>query len=406
MMSHLDSPGHIISSLEDERLRLDELNALNIIDTEDEEAFDRITKAVARLFNAPISYISFVTQDRQWMKSCIGLEIRSTSREVAFCQYVVALKETVISRDTLEDPRFMHNPLVKEFGFRFYVGAPLTTKNNNIIGTLCIMDFKARPFTQEDQKLLEEISQWVVTEIELRDLVQQQQKEKLEVERELEWAGALQKELLPDTLTAPELNIHQFYRPSKKVSGDLFNYHWVSKDVLLGYLVDVMGHGIPTSLQTSAIRVLFSEAIEKDNSLSGQISWVNQKCQAFLPADYFFTAFSFQFDFRKRTLTYVAAGINRFHSWTPNVGAQLHRTPGSMLGIQEQAMFETHTLPIESGQQFLFYTDGFTDIVIKEKLWEEADFQASPKTLAQTLKQKLSSKTPMDDITALFIQIN
>lgn len=163
----------VISSEEDEQARLKELHELGLVGTEPEQAFDRITKLVAAVFDVPICLVSFVTEDRQWFKSCVGLPAelessRGTEREAAFCQYVVASKQLLVIEDVFSDPRFASNRLVQEHGIRFYAGAPLLTKKGNVLGTLCLLDTKDRKLDSSQRTLLLDFSHWVMSEIELR----------------------------------------------------------------------------------------------------------------------------------------------------------------------------------------------------------------------------------------------
>ncbi|MGM7719215.1 GAF domain-containing protein [Metabacillus sp. Hm71] len=161
------------SFLEKEQRRLTELYHLNLIDTPEEKSFDRITKLASKLFNVPISLITLITEDKQWFKSCVGLpenlkDSRSTERSAAFCHYVVVDENPMVVQDSLMDERFVHNRLVKEYNIRFYAGAPIVTKNNNVLGTLCIIDTKPRSFSDEDLKTLIDLSNWVKAEIDLK----------------------------------------------------------------------------------------------------------------------------------------------------------------------------------------------------------------------------------------------
>ncbi|RXJ02060.1 PAS domain S-box protein [Anaerobacillus alkaliphilus] len=156
-----------------EKNRLEELYSLNILDTEKEIAFDRITKIVSKAFNVPICLISLVEKDRQWFKACVGLEdITETSREVAFCHYVVVEEKPLVVEDATLDHRFAQNPLVTgALHLRFYAGAPLRTKQGNILGTLCLIDTKPRKFSYEQMSLLKEYASLVMSEIELRSML-------------------------------------------------------------------------------------------------------------------------------------------------------------------------------------------------------------------------------------------
>ncbi|HZG17273.1 MAG TPA: sensor domain-containing diguanylate cyclase [Candidatus Bathyarchaeia archaeon] len=161
------------SSFRPEQERIQELRELNIADTLPETCFDRITSIVSQVFHIPTCLISIVTEDRQWFKSCVGLpggleNTRSTKREESFCQYVVTYCEPFIVTNALEDNRFKDLPLVQDYGVRFYAGVPLRTKTGNTLGSLCLIDYQPREWNDTNTHLLEEFSQWVVTEIELR----------------------------------------------------------------------------------------------------------------------------------------------------------------------------------------------------------------------------------------------
>jgi hypothetical protein len=55
--------------------------------------------------------VSFVDDNRQWAKSCQGLEMRETGRENAFCAHAILCAASSMV-DALEDLRFAENPFV------------------------------------------------------------------------------------------------------------------------------------------------------------------------------------------------------------------------------------------------------------------------------------------------------
>lgn len=69
--------------------RLEVLRTLDILDTHEEECFDRLIRMAKRMFNVPIAVVSLIDENRQWFKSCVGLSIKETSRETSFCGHVV-----------------------------------------------------------------------------------------------------------------------------------------------------------------------------------------------------------------------------------------------------------------------------------------------------------------------------
>ena len=113
-----------------------------ILDSEFEVGFDRITQLASRMFKVPICLVSLVDTERQWFKSCIGLPVRETHRDAAFCTHAILpdAPDVLVVPDALEDVRFCNNPLVLDDPFiRFYAGAPLKSYGQKI-GTLCLID--------------------------------------------------------------------------------------------------------------------------------------------------------------------------------------------------------------------------------------------------------------------------
>ena len=150
----------------DEERRLASLRALRILDTEPEDRFDRITRLAAALFDAPIALVSLVDENRQWFKSCYGLNVKETSRDAAFCAHVVYSREPMIVTDTFQDKRFADNPFViNEPRIRFYAGCPLIIDDGACIGTLCVIDTRPRPEDVSGVARLRDLADLAVQEI-------------------------------------------------------------------------------------------------------------------------------------------------------------------------------------------------------------------------------------------------
>jgi len=132
----------------DENTRLAALRGLAILDTPPEERFDRITRVAAALADVPIALVSLIDEDRQWFKSCVGLEVSETSRELAFCAHVTQNRKPMIVPDTHLDDRFAGSPLVTGGPrIRFYAGFPVFHRNGGCLGTLCLIDTRPRQFS-------------------------------------------------------------------------------------------------------------------------------------------------------------------------------------------------------------------------------------------------------------------
>ena len=161
----------------DEENRLASLRDLNILDTPPEDRFDRLTRITQRIFDLPIALVTLIDSERQWFKSCIGLDITETPRSISFCGHAILNNEALVIPDVALDPRFFDNPLVTGKPYvRFYAGQPLKANNGSRMGTLCILDKKPRQISQTDLNILRDLATLVENELnfsaslEARDL--------------------------------------------------------------------------------------------------------------------------------------------------------------------------------------------------------------------------------------------
>ncbi len=154
---------------ENEETRLEALRRYRILDSLSEEAFDDITKMAAKTCETPISLLSFIDRDRQWIKSNSGLSISETSRGVAFCAQAIMQPDHFEVEDALQDERFAKNPLVTaDPNIRFYAGMPLVTHDGHALGTLCVIDRKAKQLTPGQRDKLKSLAQAVMLLLEMR----------------------------------------------------------------------------------------------------------------------------------------------------------------------------------------------------------------------------------------------
>lgn len=141
---------------ENEDQRLHAVHGLNILNTSTEERFDVLTKGITEQLGVPISTVSILDKDREWFKSCVGLDEKEGPRDASFCGHALVASEMFIVEDTLLDPMFKDNPHVIGPPFiRFYAGMKLhDAKTYMPVGVFCIKDTKPRTMTMEDMDAL------------------------------------------------------------------------------------------------------------------------------------------------------------------------------------------------------------------------------------------------------------
>lgn len=154
---------------QNESSRLRDLFETELLDTPSETEFDDIVKLASQICNTPISLITLIDTDRQWFKAKVGVEIDETSREISFCGHAILQDKLFEVRDTLNDKRFIDNPLVTSApAIRFYAGFPLITESGNRLGTLCVIDNVPKELTEHQRFALEVLSRNVIKIIELK----------------------------------------------------------------------------------------------------------------------------------------------------------------------------------------------------------------------------------------------
>jgi GAF domain-containing protein len=152
----------------DEERRVQILSEFDVLYSDPSPNFDRITHIAALYFKTPISYISFISKDIQWLKSTFGMEAFAIKRNIAFCNETIKSDELFIVSDATKDVRFKDNPLVNGAPhIRFYAGAPITYQPGVQLGSVCVVDSLPRNLDRDERQMLTYLAELVVTELRL-----------------------------------------------------------------------------------------------------------------------------------------------------------------------------------------------------------------------------------------------
>jgi PAS domain S-box-containing protein len=155
-----------------ENARLQALHRLNVLDSEAEQVFDDIVHLASHLCGTPVAMISLIDESRQWFKSSVGAPVREMPRSESFCAHAICeldLTRVFEVSDASLDPRFAKWSFVADQPHvRFYAGAPLVSEDGHALGTLCVVDLKARTLTEQQGRSLKILARSVVAQLELR----------------------------------------------------------------------------------------------------------------------------------------------------------------------------------------------------------------------------------------------
>lgn len=145
----------------DEAKRLRLLQASGFANSLVMPELDALCEDAKANFDVKFSTISLLTEELQIIKAKAGIDVESTPRDVAFCNYTILTDQNFVVLDATKDARFSNNPLVVgNPHIRFYAGAPLIYVDNIRLGAFCLIDTAPREkFTLGDQAELSEYAE-------------------------------------------------------------------------------------------------------------------------------------------------------------------------------------------------------------------------------------------------------
>lgn len=290
--------------------------------------------------------------------------------------------------NAVDDPRIIRHddPALR---VRSVIVVPILFREK-LLGVLAIVNpSDGNPFNQTDFSLASSLAEQAGLAIHNLTLMELQiEKNKLDVDLSL--ASNIQGMLLPRRYPKLEgLDIGAHYEPAQKVGGDLYDVFALDEDRLAVAIADVSGKGIPASLLMAICQSNLRHFARSLQSPAAVLSALNAVLTEELRKDMFITCIYGVINRRNSTLTYARAGHEKpaIYHWNPTIGVHqvdLPTSEGIALGMVANRLFakviQEVTLPFNSGDIFLLYTDGITETTNQEGM------EFSNSRLADTLK--------------------
>lgn len=199
--------------------RLQAIRDTGLMDTPQEEAFDRLARLAAQLLNVPLTIMSLVDSERQFFKADFGLpspfrETRTLPIDASLCRYTLE-GESIISSNANADPFLKLHPSTGPWGIVAVIVLPLINPDGHVLGTFCCIQPTVREWTEQDLTVMKELTASIMTEINLRDQIR-----KLKAEQNLRdtFVAALTHDLRTP-LTASKLSVQLLGRRHAELPG-------------------------------------------------------------------------------------------------------------------------------------------------------------------------------------------
>lgn len=245
-----------------------------------------------------------------------------------------------------------------------YLAVPIYLKNK-LIGAL---NFSKKPsgkeYSEEDLDLLKTIASQTAISFESARL-QIEEVDKQKIDKELGIARKIQESLLPDkAIEMSGLDIEGSSSPAKTIGGDFYDLIKISETKLLVIVADVSGKGIPAALNLSKVQAMIQFSSKIFKSPKDILKSVNKQIYNKIDRKSFVTIAAGLFDLENKTLKICRAGHNPTLFANENEVKEIN-SKGIGLGLDNAALFDANLQEVElklnSGDIFLFYSDGLTE---------------------------------------------
>ncbi len=229
--------------------------------------------------------------------------------------------------------------------------------------------------------------------------------------------------LLPPTLSG-DVNIDWRFVPSTQLGGDMFGYHWLDKDNLAIYLLDVSGHGVGSSLlAVSAMNLLSAQSLPStDFRDPGEVlTRLNEIFQMEKQNDKYFTMWYGVYQRPSRTLVFSNAGhpAALLYTGTSAATAELVQleAAGPPIGMIDGIPYSASMVELGDFARLLVYSDGVFEIENTDgSMWQHSEFveyvsglrkegEAIGDRLLAYVRQHHGSPMLADDFSILEVQI-
>lgn len=209
------------------------------------------------------------------------------------------------------------------------------------------------------------------TLVSLQDIQNELERERLT--KELEIAHQVQMKLLPkESPKHPGVDIAGICIPAKEVGGDYYDYVDFGNGKLGIVVGDVSGKGIPASIYMTLTKgVLQSHAVES-HSPKDVLAKINTMIYNSIDRRAFVSMFYAIFDRKASKLVCSRAGHDpAIHYHGERGECSFIHPSGIALGLERGEIFrdviEDMEIPFKKGDFFVFYTDGFTEAMNRER---------------------------------------
>lgn len=233
----------------------------------------------------------------------------------------------------------------------------------------------------------------------------------LEFEKDLKLARQTQMLLLSKPIIDDSIKISGFYKASNDLSGDLYKWKKINDHTFVVFIMDMMGHGIASSLLTMSINSEFislmrqnvirpKEVLERLNQHMFDVFAMEPDTDTIKS---YFSCIYLVLDTRSQTIDYVNAGHPSFIMKTND---NIHFFESTMIpiGLFEDVAICEKTVNYMKNLELILYTDGMTE-GLEIKIEELANVDFNQIHIEEWVSEQ-NVKEALDDLCLVHIKVD
>ncbi|MEI6090755.1 MAG: tetratricopeptide repeat protein [bacterium] len=185
------------------------------------------------------------------------------------------------------------------------------------------------------------------------------------ITEELSTAFDYVSSLIPDEIKEGKIRTQWMLKPSSNLGGDIFGYHWLDKNKLSIYLLDVSGHGVIGSLHAISIlnsikyQTLANTNYEKPDEV---LNSLNKTYQMLDHNKLFFTIWYGVYNIETRELNYATAGHPPAILVEKSGDSQFIGTRNYVIGGTKIIQYTSDSIVIQPFSKMYIFSDGVYEI--------------------------------------------
>lgn len=183
-----------------------------------------------------------------------------------------------------------------------------------------------------------------------------------QIREDIQLAEELQRAIISEHELFPEAEMWGRYLPCQKIGGDLFACKYAYERVWF-IIADVSGHGIAAAMISTMMKVIFNVSISADSTPGTILKRINTTLMEVFNGSKYGLASAFVGCIAQDRLLYSNGGhpYPVFYNHATGCVAAVKQN-GYLLGLLENAEFETLEIEIKPHDMILLFTDGIFDL--------------------------------------------